>query len=133
MSNFSGGQNHQYRIGLPHPGVWREVLNTDATEWAGSGVGNLGQVVAEEIPWHGLPYSAEITVPPLATVWFSAETPVPAEPTAVLRQERPELTSTSASTLASTSTSSSASTSTEIGADAASRPELGATPDETQV
>ncbi|MCG7322903.1 1,4-alpha-glucan branching protein GlgB [Arsenicicoccus bolidensis] len=125
VSNFSGGPHHQYRIGLPHPGVWREVLNTDATEWAGSGVGNLGQVVAEEIPWHGLPYSAEITVPPLATVWFSAETPVPAEPTAVRRQERPELTSTSAS--ASTSTS------TEIGADAASRPELDATPGETQV
>ncbi|WP_082177053.1 1,4-alpha-glucan branching protein GlgB [Arsenicicoccus sp. oral taxon 190] len=118
VSNFAGGPHLQYRIGLPHPGVWHEVLNTDATEWNGSGVGNLGQVVAEEIPWHGLPCSAEITVPPLATVWFAPQEGVQAPTQQVQRQERPELTSTSEAAVA---------------ADSAERPELSATPGETQV
>ena len=131
VSNFSGGPHHQYRIGLPHPGIWREVLNTDATEWAGSGVGNLGQVVAEEIPWHGLPCSAEITVPPFATVWFSAQEPVPSERAAVLRQARPELSSTSTSSQ-DEGAGTGAPSPDEVGADAASRPELDATPGETQ-
>ncbi|GMA20217.1 1,4-alpha-glucan branching protein GlgB [Arsenicicoccus piscis] len=79
VSNFSGGPHYQYRIGLPRPGVWNEILNTDAEAWNGSGVGNMGRIVAEEIPWHGLPYSAEIVVPPLATVWFEPEGSVAAD------------------------------------------------------
>ncbi|SNC71761.1 1,4-alpha-glucan branching enzyme [Kytococcus aerolatus] len=69
--NFSGGPHEEFRVGLPHAGRWDEVLNTDATEYGGSGVGNLGSVVAEEVPWDGLPASAVVRVPPLGAVWFT--------------------------------------------------------------
>ncbi|WP_206340319.1 1,4-alpha-glucan branching protein GlgB [Blastococcus litoris] len=71
--NFSGSPHHGYRIGLPRGGHWREVLNTDAEGYGGSGVGNLGGVEAEETPWHGQPYSATVAAPPLGTVWLLHE------------------------------------------------------------
>ncbi len=46
------------------------MLNTDAGVYAGSGVGNLGVVQAEDGPQHGLPASATVTLPPLATLWL---------------------------------------------------------------
>jgi 1,4-alpha-glucan branching enzyme len=71
--NFSGSPHHGYRIGLPRGGYWREVLNTDAEGYGGSGVGNLGGVEAVAEPWHGQPYSAAVAAPPLGTVWFLHE------------------------------------------------------------
>ncbi|MDQ1630799.1 MAG: 1,4-alpha-glucan branching enzyme [Frankiaceae bacterium] len=68
--NFAAVPHHDYRIGLPAAGTWTEVLNSDAEIYAGSGVGNLGSVYAQEHPSHGLPASASITVPPLGAVWF---------------------------------------------------------------
>ncbi|WP_313021478.1 1,4-alpha-glucan branching protein GlgB [Mobilicoccus sp.] len=68
--NYSGMEHHQYRIGLPRPGVWRELLNTDAEQYGGAGVGNLGEIIAEEVPWHGQPYSAVVTMQKLSAVWF---------------------------------------------------------------
>ncbi len=68
--NFSGNPVGPYRVGLPHAGEWREVLNTDAVEYGGSGVGNLGRVVAVEEPWHGQPAHAELTLPPLGAIWL---------------------------------------------------------------
>jgi 1,4-alpha-glucan branching enzyme len=59
-----------YRLGLPMSGVWLEVLNTDAHEYGGSGVGNLGAVTALDEPWHGRTASAHVTLPPLATIWL---------------------------------------------------------------
>ncbi|HEY1511768.1 MAG TPA: 1,4-alpha-glucan branching protein GlgB, partial [Solirubrobacteraceae bacterium] len=59
-----------YRIGLPRAGRWAEVVNTDAEAYGGSGVGNLGAVEAEPIPWGGQPFSAEVTLPPLGGVWL---------------------------------------------------------------
>ena len=73
VANFAGNPHHGYRIGLPRPGTWREVLNTDAEGYGGSGVGNMGGVEAVEEPWHGQPYSATLAVPPLGTVWFVHE------------------------------------------------------------
>jgi 1,4-alpha-glucan branching enzyme len=73
VANFSGEPHPKYRIGLPAAGFWREVLNTDAGLYGGSGVGNLGGVEAVEKPWHGRPASATITVPPLGVVWFKPE------------------------------------------------------------
>jgi 1,4-alpha-glucan branching enzyme len=70
VSNFTPVPRPGYRIGLPHAGVWREVLNTDATQYGGSGMGNRSEVHAEPVPAHGLPASAEIVAPPLATVYF---------------------------------------------------------------
>ncbi|MGL4172759.1 MAG: 1,4-alpha-glucan branching protein GlgB [Actinomycetota bacterium] len=69
--NFSGGPHHNYRVGLPFAGRWREVLNTDATQYGGSGVGNFGEVHAEDQPHHGRPASALLTVPPLAALWLT--------------------------------------------------------------
>ena len=68
--NFSGDPHHDYRVGLPRPGRWREAINSDATEYGGSGAGNLGAVRAVAEPWHGRPASATLTVPPLAAIWL---------------------------------------------------------------
>ncbi len=62
----------RWRIGVPHGGFWREILNSDAAEYGGSGVGNAGGIMAEPQPWQGLPFSLEVTLPPLAAVYFSA-------------------------------------------------------------
>jgi 1,4-alpha-glucan branching enzyme len=61
-----------YRVGLPQGGYWREVLNTDAADYGGGGVGNLGGVMAEAVPWHGQPCSAEFTLPPLGVLVFQS-------------------------------------------------------------
>jgi 1,4-alpha-glucan branching enzyme len=71
--NFAAIPHDGYRIGLPRTGVWREVVNTDSTLYGGSGVGNLGEVHAEQLPWHGLEASASLRVPPLAAVWLRFE------------------------------------------------------------
>jgi 1,4-alpha-glucan branching enzyme len=57
-----------YRIGVPRTGSWCEVLNSDAREYGGSGVGNAGQARAEAIPWHGRPASLSLRLPPLAVL-----------------------------------------------------------------
>ena len=57
----------------PRGGHWREVLNSDAEGYGGSGVGNLGGVEAVAEPWHGQPFSATVAAPPLGTVWFLHE------------------------------------------------------------
>ncbi len=79
VANFSGGAHEDYHLGLPSGGAWEEVLNTDAYEYAGSGVGNMGSVEAAPEPHHGLPYSVRLRVPPLGVVWLhqAAETPEP--------------------------------------------------------
>nr|BFE83132.1 hypothetical protein GCM10020093_057330 [Planobispora longispora] len=66
VANFSGGPHEDYRLGLPMGGTWEEVVNTDAYDYAGSGVGNMGAVEAVEEPHHGLPYSVRLRVPPWA-------------------------------------------------------------------
>jgi 1,4-alpha-glucan branching enzyme len=71
--NFAGRPHEGFRLGLPSAGRWREVLNSDAAEFGGSGVGNLGGVDATDDPWSGRPASAVFTLPPLAAVWFSLE------------------------------------------------------------
>ena len=78
--NFSDGPHEDLRVGLPHAGRWREVLSTDATRYGGSGVGNPGEVVAEEVPTDGLPASAVVRVPPLGAVWFVPVTDDPQGP-----------------------------------------------------
>jgi len=68
--NFSGSEHSQYRLGLPHTGTWREVLNTDSDVYNGAGIGNYGAVEAVDVPWHGRPASATMVLPPLAALWF---------------------------------------------------------------
>ncbi len=71
VSNMTPVPREGWRIGLPLPGTWREILNSDAKEYGGSGRGNAGRVVAEAIPAHGQPCSAAMTLPPLATLWLA--------------------------------------------------------------
>jgi len=60
----------KYRIGVPEPGAYREVFNSDAERYGGSNVGNEGQVQAEAIPHLGRPNSLELTLPPLAAIYL---------------------------------------------------------------
>jgi 1,4-alpha-glucan branching enzyme len=73
VTNFSGSIHRGYRLGLPRAGGWREVLNTDALEYAGAGEGNLGLVSAVPVSRHGQPASAALTLPALSTVWFTPQ------------------------------------------------------------
>ncbi|MEU7768869.1 1,4-alpha-glucan branching protein GlgB [Nocardia sp. NPDC049190] len=68
--NFSGVLHGTYRVGLPQPGRWIEILNTDAVPYGGSGLGNLGAVVATDDPWHDRPASALVTLAPNSAVWL---------------------------------------------------------------
>jgi 1,4-alpha-glucan branching enzyme len=70
LQNFSGSPVGPYRVGLPFAGEWDEIVNTDAAEYGGSGVGNYGAVTATSQPWAGRPASAELTLPPLAGLWL---------------------------------------------------------------
>jgi 1,4-alpha-glucan branching enzyme len=72
VCNFTPVPREKYRIGVPHGGYWRELLNSDAAGYGGSGMGNLGGAHAKEEPVHGRPFSLEITLPPLAAVFFKA-------------------------------------------------------------
>ena len=68
--NFAGAEHSRYRLGLPQAGTWREVLNSDATVYNGSGIGNLGAVRAVDEPWHGRPASAQLVLPPNGAIWL---------------------------------------------------------------
>ena len=68
--NFSGVPHERYRLALPAGGTWREVFNTDAHEYGGSGVGNLGAVDALPDPHHGRPYSALVSLPPYGAIFL---------------------------------------------------------------
>ncbi|WP_433599459.1 1,4-alpha-glucan branching protein GlgB [Nocardia sp. CA-135953] len=71
--NFSGSVHGEYRVGLPSAGTWREILNTDADEYGGSGIGNLGGVKATDEPWHGRPASATVALAPNTAIWLVPE------------------------------------------------------------
>ncbi len=62
------------RFGAPAPGVWREVINTDAKQYGGGGRGNLGRVETEPTHWDGFDQSLELVLPPLATLILAHET-----------------------------------------------------------
>jgi 1,4-alpha-glucan branching enzyme len=70
VANLSPVPRGPFRLGLPRSASWREVLNTDSTFYGGSDVGNLGVIEPEPVPWHDQPFSAEITLPPLAAIWL---------------------------------------------------------------
>jgi 1,4-alpha-glucan branching enzyme len=70
VANLSPVPRERYRVGLPVGGSWLEVLNTDSSYYGGSGNGNLGAVSAQKREWHGQPFSADVTLPPLGVVWL---------------------------------------------------------------
>ena len=68
VCNMTPVPREGYRIGVPREGGWREVLNTDASGYGGSGMGNGGWVYAQNVASHGRPWSLELVLPPLATL-----------------------------------------------------------------
>ncbi len=72
VCNFTPVPRLNYRLGVPSAGFWQEILNSDAKEYGGSGMGNLGGVQAEAEPVHGRPYSLNLTLPPLSALYLKA-------------------------------------------------------------
>ena len=73
VGNFTPVLRKTYRIGVPEGGYWRELLNSDAAIYGGSGQGNGGGVMAEPIPHHGRPFSLKLTLPPLGILYLKLE------------------------------------------------------------
>jgi 1,4-alpha-glucan branching enzyme len=71
--NFAGNPHLDYTLGMPSAGAWREVVNTDATEYGGSGVTNGGLIMAEAREWDGKPASATLTLPPLGAIYLEPD------------------------------------------------------------
>lgn len=74
--NFTPVPRHDFIVGTPIGGSWRELLNSDALEYGGSGQGNFGAVTAESRSFHGRPFSIRITLPPLGVVLFKSDSPI---------------------------------------------------------
>jgi 1,4-alpha-glucan branching enzyme len=75
ICNFTPIPRFHYRIGVPWSGVWQELLNSDSTVYQGNGLGNFGQVEAEEQSAHGRPYSLDLTLPPLSILILQSKKP----------------------------------------------------------
>ena len=74
VCNFTPVPWQDYRIGVPFPGYYKEVLNSDSTYYGGSNVGNEGGgCMAEPTPWQGHQYSLDLTIPPLCTLILKPE------------------------------------------------------------
>ena len=73
VCNFTPVVREGYRVGVPGPGFYREILNTDSTYYEGTDVGNAGGVRAEPIPWNDRPYSIKLRLPPLAVMYFKPQ------------------------------------------------------------
>ena len=71
VCNFTPVPRSEYRIGVPRPGFYREVLNSDSAFYGGRDVGNVGGVPSEPVPWHGQPHSIRLSLPPLGAVWLT--------------------------------------------------------------
>ncbi|HJQ61280.1 MAG TPA: alpha amylase C-terminal domain-containing protein, partial [Burkholderiales bacterium] len=72
VCNFTPIVRRDYAVGVPRGGYWRELLNSDAAEYGGSGVGNMGGVDAQREPRHGREWSVRVTLPPLSAVWLKS-------------------------------------------------------------
>ena len=70
VCNFTPVPRYSYRLGSPRSGYWQEILNSDASQYGGSNMGNLGGVETVPVPLHGRPYSLTITLPPLSVCFF---------------------------------------------------------------
>jgi 1,4-alpha-glucan branching enzyme len=68
VCNFTPVVRHRYRVGVPRPGYYAEVVNTDSALYGGSNVGNAGGVGSEDVPWHGQAQSIVLDLPPLGAL-----------------------------------------------------------------
>lgn len=72
ICNFTPVLRHNYRVGVPHGGFWKELLNSDSEIYWGGGNGNLGGVNADQHGWHGRPWSLHLTIPPMGALFLKA-------------------------------------------------------------
>jgi 1,4-alpha-glucan branching enzyme len=68
--NFTPVMHESYRVGAPFGGEWKEILNSDAKEYGGSGFGNQGMALAEPAPIHNQRFSLNLVLPPLSALFF---------------------------------------------------------------
>jgi len=73
LANFTPVPREGYRVGVPAPGFYRELMNSDSAHYGGSNMGNAGGLPSDPMPWQGQPHSIMVTVPPLAVVFFKPE------------------------------------------------------------
>ncbi|MGA8055002.1 MAG: 1,4-alpha-glucan branching protein GlgB [Burkholderiales bacterium] len=73
VCNFTPVARKEYLVGVPRGGVWRELANSDAETYWGTGLGNFGRVEAREQPAHGRTHSLSLTLPPLGALFFKPE------------------------------------------------------------
>ena len=73
VCNFTPIPRENYLVGVPRPGYWREIVNSDAPFYGGSGVGNMGGVQSHPVPAHGRYHAIRITLPPLGVLYFRHE------------------------------------------------------------
>jgi 1,4-alpha-glucan branching enzyme len=73
VCHFTPVARQNYRVGVPWPGFWRELLNSDATHYGGAGRGNLGGLASNPVPAHGRMHSLTLTLPPLSMMLFKCE------------------------------------------------------------
>ena len=73
VCNFTPIPRFHYKVGVTRGGFWKELLNSDAKEYWGSGIGNLGGVRAEPVRVHGRPYSLNLALPPLSAVFLRSD------------------------------------------------------------
>jgi 1,4-alpha-glucan branching enzyme len=73
VANFTPVPRHRYRVGVPEGGRWRELLNSDAEIYGGSGQGNDGGLEADEVAMHGRARSLALVLPPLGAVYMTPE------------------------------------------------------------
>jgi 1,4-alpha-glucan branching enzyme len=73
VCNFTPVPRHNYRVGVPRGGFWKEILNSDAGIYGGAGYGNFGGLEATPVPAHGKWHSLSLTLPPLGVLFFKSE------------------------------------------------------------
>jgi 1,4-alpha-glucan branching enzyme len=75
VCNFTPEVRENYRVGAPSEGFWKEILNSDAPLYGGSGQGNFGGLSTIPLPIHGRPFTLNMTLPPLGIVAFQPDIP----------------------------------------------------------
>ena len=73
VCNFTPVARESYRVGVPHAGFYREILNTDSSHYEGSGFGNAGGVHSEPVPWNNRSHSLKLRLPPLGVIYLKAQ------------------------------------------------------------
>jgi 1,4-alpha-glucan branching enzyme len=84
VCNFTPVPRNGYRVGVSDPGKYQELMNTDSSYFAGSNLGNSGEIEAENIPFHHRPYSLNLTLPPLAVLYLKLKKPEEEKPTSLI-------------------------------------------------